>query len=167
MPDFSFLNDDEPSSEWHHEPTEHRETGLFDGQGKRIGFEIRRAVRVVAGEPPLHSRWVSVTKDGEWLRNDYHTFHDTRESAEREVERHIRRSLARYVRLESDREEVPFSPFVFRSGAPTKKPKHVRASKPAKPFAEELNGCSNQLLGCGCLMAATGLLLMLALLLLL
>lgn len=44
-------------------------------------------------------RWVSVTKDGEWLRNDTHTFHATWEEAEAAVDRRIRRSVARYEGL--------------------------------------------------------------------
>jgi hypothetical protein len=49
---------------------------------------------------------VSVTKDGEWLRNDTHTFHATWEEAEAAVDRRIRRSIARYEGLARKRGPV-------------------------------------------------------------
>jgi hypothetical protein len=84
-------------------PIEHRTTNLYDADGKRIGFEIRRSLNLQPGVDVPHARWVSVTKDGDWLRNDHHTFHATWEEAEEAVERRIRRSIARYEGLAKKR----------------------------------------------------------------
>ena len=84
-------------------PVEHRTTNLFDAEGKRIGFQIERSLNLQPGVDAPHNRWVSVTKDGEWLRNDYSTFHATWEEAEKAVERRIRRSVARYEGLAKKR----------------------------------------------------------------
>ena len=84
---------------WAWAPVEHRITDLFDADGKRIGFEIKRSLNLQPGVTVPHVRWVSVTKDGDWLRNDSHTFHATWEEAEEAVERKIRRSIARYEGL--------------------------------------------------------------------
>jgi hypothetical protein len=80
-------------------PTEHRSTTLHDSNGKRIGFQIERSLNLKPGVDVPHVRWVSVSKDGEWLRNDNNTFHATWEEAEEAVERKIRRSIARYEGL--------------------------------------------------------------------
>ena len=85
--------------DWAWCPTEHRETDLFDSDGKRIGFQIERSLNLRPGVDTPHVRWVSVTKDGEWLRNDTDTFHATWEEAEAAVTRKIRRSVARYEGL--------------------------------------------------------------------
>jgi len=74
-------------------------TNLYDSDGKRIGFQIERSLNLQHGADVPHVRWVSVTKDGEWLRNDNSTFHATWEEAEEAVERRIRRSIARYEGL--------------------------------------------------------------------
>ena len=62
-----------------------------------------RSLNLQPGVDVPHVRWVSVTKDGEWLRNDNNTFHATWEEAEEAVERRIRSSIARYERLARQR----------------------------------------------------------------
>ena len=81
-------------------------TNLYDSDGNRIGFQIERSLNLRPGVDVPHVRWVSVTKDGEWLRNDTSTFHATWEEAEAAVDRRIRRSLARYEGLAKKRGAV-------------------------------------------------------------
>lgn len=90
-------------------PTEHRTTNLRDAAGKRIGYEIERSLNLRPGDDAPHWRWVSVTKDGYWLRNEWTTSHATWEQAEEAVERRIRRSIARYERLAGKRDVVAAS----------------------------------------------------------
>jgi hypothetical protein len=96
--------------DWAWCPTEYRDTGLYDADGKRIGFEIQRSLSLRAGVEVPHNRWVAVTKDGQWMRNDTSTFHATWEQAEEEVERKISRSTARYKKLASKRGDVVAAP---------------------------------------------------------
>jgi hypothetical protein len=113
--------------DWAWCPMENRATNLFDASGKRIGFLIERSLDLRPGAYDPHVRWVSVTKDGDWLRNDLSTFHATWEEAEKAVERRIRRSIARYEALAKARGgpaadltrtvgSTPTSPIARRTG---------------------------------------------------
>lgn len=162
MPDWSFLDQPQQSGDWEYEPVEHRDCGLFDSDGKRIGFQIQRSFCLRPGIDQPHVRWVAVTKDGEWLRNDCHSYHATYEEAEAEVERRIGRSLARYARLAAERGVVSTGDFDFS------RPRVVtgnRARPKVKTFTQSLDdaqrgldGCAKQLYGCGCLLVLLGLL---------
>ena len=122
-------------------PTEHRTTNLYDKDGKRIGFQIERSLNLQPGVDVPHVRWVSVTKDGDWLRNDLNTFHATWEEAEEAVERRIRRSVARYEGLAKKRgaaatdltttvDSTPTGPIVINTST---------AARPQRPSGEQ--GC--------------------------
>ena len=163
MGQFDFLREDSRQPDWNHEPIEQRETGLFDHDGKRIGFQIHRSVRIVQGGPEIHSRSVLVTKDGEWLRNDHHSYHGTREEAEDEVERRIGRSLARYARLAAERDVVSTSDFDFTRQVRINTSGGSMARKPQRPIADRLDdvakgldGCGKNMAGCGCLLVILG-----------
>lgn len=105
---FDFLSDDDgPKSHWDHEPDEYRDAGMVDAAGKRIGYKITRSIHLRRGDATPHVRWVSVTKDGEWIRNDYSKAFATREQAEQWVEKRISESIARYRRASSGASAAP------------------------------------------------------------
>lgn len=164
MGQFDFLNDDQPAREtgWEHEPIEHRDTGLFDEAGRRIGFEIHRSVQMDHGVARVHVRWVSVTKDGEWIRNELTTHHATREEAEEEVERRVRKSTTRYVRLAAERAVAVPSIIIDTSRKRRGKAKPARTSmQQLDSMQKGLDGCAKQLRGCGCALIMLGGLLLL------
>lgn len=97
--DFLHDNDYESGGEWKYEAVEYRDTGMTDTAGRRIGFHIERTFHNVPSDPLPHRRWVSVAKDGQWIRNDNSTYHATREAAEAWVESRIADSIDRYQRL--------------------------------------------------------------------
>ena len=153
---FDFLKDGGEDSPWPADGTEHRETDLVDDQGRRIGFVIQRSTANPPrrGVPPF-ARWVAVTKDGEWVRNDGHTFHATEEAAEAWVEHRIRTATARYERMAAERDA-----FKFTSGR--RKP-----AKRGKTFVQSLDdaqrgldAAGKKLRGCGCALILLGLLLL-------
>jgi hypothetical protein len=163
MGQFDFLHEDSRQPDWNHEPIEQRETGLFDHDGKRIGFQIHRSVRIVRDNPPLHHRSVLVTKDGEWQRNDHSSFHATREEAEEEVERRIGRSIARYARIAADRDVVSTSDFDFTRQIRINTSRGGKTRNPSRPIADQLDdvakgldGCGKNMAGCGCLLVILG-----------
>ena len=161
---WDFLTDNSgEDSPWPADGQEHRDTDLVDERGQRIGFLIERSTvnPPRQGVPPF-ARWVSVTKDGEWIRNDGGTFHTTEEAAEAWVEQRIRTAIARYRRLEAERgtDAFDFSRPRINTGRRRPTPK-----KKTKTFIESLDdaqrgldGCAKQLRGCGCLLIMLGLL---------
>jgi hypothetical protein len=169
MGQFDFLNEpDEPPEvyepEWQHEPIENWDAGITDAKGRRIGFQITRCVRIVEGNSPVHARWVSVTKDGEWIRNDNTAYFSTREAAEAWVIGRINESLARYRRLEQKRNT--FTPDEFDFSRPTSRSRR-RPAKRKKTFMESLDDTSSSLdkagkslQSCGCALVMLGLLLL-------
>jgi hypothetical protein len=165
---FDFLNDDAPAQppRRERETYEHRDTGMVDAEGKRIGFEIRR---FLSGN--LHLRWVSVMKDGDVVRSNDSSFHETFAEAEAEVDRKINRAVSRYARLAAKRDMGSVGDFDFTSGIriDTKrrpKPKRSRTSMQQIAAMENgLNGCAKQLHGCGCLLMMIGGLMLLPFLL--
>lgn len=169
MGQFDFSNQDNEGTyapEWHHEPIEHRDAGLFDNKGRRIGFEIHRAVRIRDGSQ-LHTRWVSVTKDGEWIQNNSNSFHVSWEEAEAEVERHISRSLARYARISAEQNASSSRAFGLGDSVRTRTTNRPKRGD-AKNFSDGrstadngLDGCAQQAKSCiYVLMLAGGLMLL-------
>lgn len=159
---WNFLDGDD--SPWPVDGHERRETDLVDEQGRRIGFIIERTTvnPPRRGVPPF-ARWVSITKDGEWIRNDGQTFHATEEAAEAWVDERIRTAVARYRRLAAERESTT-GDFDFSA------PRIVAPRKPArrgKTFVQSLDdaqrgldSASKNLRGCGCALMLLGLLLL-------
>lgn len=161
MGDFDFLSDDGipvRQPDWHHEPQEHRTTEFRDKQGRAIGFLIERSVRIAAGKPVTHTRWVSVTKDGEWQRNDDTRYFDTREEAEVWVEKRIHDAICRYAKQQQiEPGQFNFSQNLnFKTRAGKAKP-----ARSATTVSQQLSGCGNKLIGCGCLLVLLSMLLML------
>lgn len=159
---FDFLED---ATEGGHPPDghEHIDTDLVDDQGRRIGFLIQR--QTLDGSPrdvPPFVRWVSVTKDGEAIRNDYSSFHHTLAEAEAWVQNRISTSMNRYQRKAAVRATADDFDFSMPRINTRRKP-----AKRGKTFVQSLDdaerglkGCSNQLMGCGCLLILIALLLL-------
>jgi len=154
---FDFLKDDgDDDSPWPADGTEHLETDLVDERGRRIGFVIERSTANPprAGVPPF-IRWVAVTKDGEWVRNDGQTFHATEEAAEAWVEHRIRTATARYERISAERD-------AFRFASVRRKPAKTRKTLAQKLDATQrgLDAAGKNLRGCGCALVMLGLLIL-------
>ena len=165
MGQWDFLNDDgteeilEP--EWHHEPVEDRQTDIVDSRGRRIGYRIKRLVRIVSGSSPTHARWVSVTKDGEPVDNRGTTFHATREDAEAWVEKRIHDSICRY--REAAQRGPTYAAGDFDFSRPAARPRR----RPKKTFVQSLDdaqrgldAAGKNLTGCGCALILLGLLIL-------
>lgn len=115
---FDFLEDDADQGRpiCLYEPTEYRDAGICDTDGRRIGYEIIRAFRDDPHDRTPHVRYVAVTKNGEVVQNNDGSRHSTREKAEAWVERRIARSTDRYLRIAAT-----------AKWAPERKPNRVRA----------------------------------------
>lgn len=157
MADFSFLeNNGDDETPWPTNGMERRETDLVDERGRRIGFVIRRSIvdPPRRGVPPF-IRWVAVTKDGEWVRNDGDSFHATEEAAEAWVEHRIRTATARYERMAAERGRFDFTRTKRRPG---KRPKTI--VQRLEDAERGMKAASDKLMGCGCALILLGLLLL-------
>lgn len=159
---FDFL-DDAPDEGSPADGHEHIETDLVDEQGRRIGFLIQRqTTNPPRRDVPPFIRWVSVTKDGEAIRNDYSSFHHTLKDAEAWVRERIRSSMSRYQRKAAVRASAGDFDFSTTRINTRRKP-----AKRGKTFVQSLDdtqrgleAAGKNLRGCGCALIMLGLLIL-------